>query len=83
MSINDIKNIIYNEIGFERKGIEILHQETNRFGGLTAVIFKVKNEGYIMKPAADGGIFFDFYDLQKLEAAEAPAEVEATEAPAE
>lgn len=88
MSINDIKNIIYNEIGFERKQIEILKQENNRFGGLELVIFKVKKEGYILKPTADGSIFFDFYDLNKLqpaeaEANEAPAEVEAEAAPAE
>lgn len=74
MNVNELKNIIYNEIGFERKSIEVLSQKNNRFGGLEEVIFKVKNEGYILKPNGDG-IFFDFFDLNSLKL-DAPADQE-------
>ena len=77
MNVNELKNIINTELGFEKKSIEIMDQKTDRFGGMIECIFKVKNETYIIAP--DGNtLYFNFYTLEadQEEPTEAPADHE-------
>ena len=69
---NHAKNIIREQVGFERKFINVLEVETNEWGAVEGIFFEVKGIYYNIEPDSLGGAILSFAD--------SPAYTEPTEA---
>lgn len=71
------KNIIREQVGFERQFINVLDVTTNAWGAVEKIYFEVKGIFYTIEPDGIGGAIISFAD-----APEEPENAEAEEAEA-